>query len=120
MSENPNQEAINAEPELGKSSMNAAEQVPKTLMIYMDPVYNQYLLHPGFRAHFDGLLFVIEELRQIVNQKWTVEQQTAYLTFLNDFYNYIVGYVFTIQVHYWEDFLAWIEYIKTQYNPVGY
>ena len=65
-------------------------------------------------------LYIIEELKLIVNQKWTAEQNTAYFTFLNDLYNYLVGYVFTLQVPYYEDFLAWIEYIKTQYNPVGF
>ena len=66
------------------------------------------------------MLNVIEDLKEIVNQKWTEEQQNAYLTFLNDLYNYLVGYVFTLQIPYYEDFLAWIEYIKTQYNPVGF
>ena len=71
MSENPNQEAINAEPAQGKSSINAAEQVAKTPMIYFDHIHNQYLLIPQTRAYFEGLLFIIEELRHIVNQKWT-------------------------------------------------
>jgi hypothetical protein len=86
----------------------------------MDPIYKQYLLIPEIRAYFEGLLFVIEDLRQIVNQKWTVDQQTAYFTFLTDLYNYVAGYIFTIQIPYYEDYLAWLEYIKTQYNPLGY
>ena len=65
------------------------------------------------------MLNVIEDLKEIVNQKWTEEQQNAYLTFLNDLYNYLVGYVFTLQIPYYEDFFAWIDCIKTQYNPVG-
>lgn len=69
---------------------------------------------------FEGQLAVIEELRQIVNQKWTPEQLNFYVTFLNDLSNYLVNYVFTLQVHYYEDFLYWIEYVKTQYNPVGF
>ncbi len=64
-------------------------------------------------------LYIIEELKLIVNPKWTAEQQTAYLTFLKDLYDYIVGCVFTLQMPYYEDFLAWIDCIKTQYNPVG-
>ena len=67
MSENPNQEATNAEPAQGKSSINSAEQVAKTPMIYLDPIYNQWLLLPGFRVHFDGQLGLIEILRDIVN-----------------------------------------------------
>jgi hypothetical protein len=48
-------------------------------------------------------------LKEIVNQKWTAEQQTAYLTFLNDLQTYLVGYVFTLKIPYFEDFLAWID-----------
>jgi hypothetical protein len=55
------------------------------------------------------MLNVIEELKEIVNQKWTAEQQTAYLTFLNDLQTYLVGYVFTLKIPYYEDFLAWID-----------
>ena len=66
------------------------------------------------------MLNVIEELKVIVNKKWTAEQQTAYLTFLYDLYYSIVDYVFKLQMPYYEDFLALIDYIKTQYNPVGF
>jgi len=65
------------------------------------------------------ILCVIEDLKEIVNQKWTADQHTAYLTFLKDLYNYIVDWVFKLQIPYYEDFLAWIDCIKTQYNPVG-
>lgn len=69
---------------------------------------------------FEMQLNIIEELREIINQKWTEAQQTAYVTFLNDFANYLTNFVFTLQVHYYEDFLFWVEYVKTQYNPVGF
>ncbi|EFX61268.1 hypothetical protein DAPPUDRAFT_274281, partial [Daphnia pulex] len=42
-----------------------------------------------FRAQLEMQLNIIEELREIINQKWTQEQQIAYITFLNDFTNYI-------------------------------
>jgi hypothetical protein len=65
------------------------------------------------------MLNVIEELKEIKNPKWTEEQHTAYLTFLKDLYDYIVNWVFKLQIPYYEDFFAWIDCIKTQYNPVG-
>lgn len=101
-------------------SCYSGEQVVKTPIVYFDNIYNQWLLLPQFAMQFEGQLAVIEELRQIVNQKWTPEQLNFYVTFLNDLSNYLVNYVFTLQVHYYEDFLYWIEYVKTQYNPVGF
>lgn len=73
MSENPPQDTTNTDPSQGKSSINAAEQVAKTPMIYMDPMYNQWLLIPQFRQQFEMMLGVIEDLKEIVNQKWTAE-----------------------------------------------
>jgi DNA-binding transcriptional regulator PaaX len=56
---------------------------------------------PNFSEQFEMQLAIIEELREIINQKWTQEQQIAYITFLNDFTNYITNFVFTLQVHYY-------------------
>jgi hypothetical protein len=58
-------------------------------------------------------------LREEINKKWTPEQTQAYVTFLDDFTNYVQNFIFGLQIHYYEDFLYWVECIKTIYNPVG-
>lgn len=92
----------------------------KTPIVYFEPMFNQWALIPQFHMQFEEQLYIIDELRGIINQKWTAEQQNFYVTFLNDLANYLTNFVFTLQVHYYEDFMYWIEYVKTQYNPVGF
>ena len=52
MSEDPPQDTTITDPTQGKSSINAAGQIAKTPMIYLEPMFNQWLLIPQFRAHF--------------------------------------------------------------------
>ncbi len=53
MSEDPPQDTTNIDITQGKSSINAAEQIAKTPMIYQEPQFNnQWLLLPQFRAQF--------------------------------------------------------------------
>lgn len=73
----------------------------KTPIVYFEPMFNQWMLIPQFRMQFEDQLVVIEELRSIINQKWTPEQQNFYVTFLNDLANYLTNFVFTLQVHYY-------------------
>ena len=88
-------------------------------MVYFDQYYNAWVLLPQYRQQFEQQLDIIQALSEVVNQKWTEEQITAYNTFLNDFGTYIHQYVFTNQVLYYEYFLMWIEHVKAS-NPIGY
>lgn len=87
-------------------------------MLYFDQYTNDWALHPYFAEMFSMQYNIVQELREIVNQKWTAEQSAAYVQFLNDLTAYISGYVFNRLVHYHEDFFAWVEQVK-QFNPVG-
>lgn len=71
MSQNPTEAPNTVDPAQGSQAGTSAEQPAKTLMLYWDPMYNQWMMLPQFRAQFEMQLYIIEELRQIINSKWT-------------------------------------------------
>lgn len=88
-------------------------------MFFYDQISNQWFIHPDYNAYFSDLLAILLELRPIVNKKWTEDQAKNYIIFIDHLYQYITQYIYTGQVCFYEDYEAWIEYMKVTGNPVG-
>lgn len=87
-------------------------------MLYVDPFLNDWVFYPCYTEFFAMQYNIVEELRETINQKWTAEQSTAYIQFLDTLTSFLTNYVFTRLVHYYEDYFAWVEQFK-QANQLG-
>jgi hypothetical protein len=69
-------------------------------MVVFNYESNQWCLHPFYYNKYMMQLEVIQYLRETINKKWTKEESTSYVTFLDHLTTYIQYYILGVQISY--------------------
>jgi hypothetical protein len=72
MSENQNSTVTASEGQQDTTNgANENAQQPTQYMFWQDPLLQQWTIHPYYLSIFQNQLNIIENLQEIVNQKWS-------------------------------------------------